>query len=136
MESQKLIFFVLGCRVSRLLTFQAYTSIMAPTFPRFWKYMTPAVLSLAIGMQAPLWYAARAAGMAIIIAVGFLIYSVVALSVDVQENAGKEQENVSAEERARMKSAILRKLRLSGALFVCALCIVGPTAARIIMGYR
>ena len=102
---------------------------------RFWKYLTPAVLCFAIGLQAPLWHAARAAGLMIIIAVGFLIFSAISLQVDISEES-RERKPTETSIQPKSKSDLLRKMRISAALFICAMCLLAPTASRIILQYR
>lgn len=102
---------------------------------RFWKYLTPAVLCFAIGLQAPLWHAARAAGLMLIVSVGFLIFSAISLQVDVHEES-RDKKTPNADAVAKSKSQLLKKMRLSAALFICAACLLAPTAARIILHIR
>lgn len=108
---------------------------MARDKSRFWKYMTPAVLCLAIGLATPLWYAVRAAGLGLLIAVGSFIYGTIAVSVDLREHqANTATTNEGALAREKEKKALLKPLRFAAAAAICAVCLLGPTVFRIVTG--
>ena len=97
--------------------------------------MTPAVLCFAIGMATPLWYAVRAAGLALLFAVGSFIYGSIAASVDMQTyTANKSENNESALAREKERKALLKPLRFAAGAMICAVCLLGPTVFRIMTG--
>ena len=104
---------------------------------RIWKYLTPAVLCFAIGLSSPLWYAARAAALGLIFAVGSLLYGVISVSADSDEIVQRAKEEPDPAKRARVKRAHLKPIRFALGALICALCILGPTAFRIVtrIGY-
>lgn len=105
---------------------------------RQWKYLTPAVLCLSIGLAAPLWYSWRASGLSLLFAVGSFIYATIAINTDIsnerrlkqkiQEQGGDPSELVTTTRKQKMAP-----LRFAAGAALCALCIIAPTLIRIAM---
>lgn len=100
--------------------------------PRFLKYLTPAVLCFAIGLSSPLWYAARASALGLLFAVGSLIYGAISASVDAEDVVKRTKEESDPVKKARMRHSALKPIRFALGAFICSLCLLAPTAYRII----
>ena len=100
---------------------------------RFFKYLTPAVLCFAIGLSSPLWYAARASALGLLFAVGSLIYGAISASVEAEDVAKKSKEESDPIKKARMRRSALKPIRFALGALICSLCLLAPTAYRIIV---
>jgi hypothetical protein len=101
---------------------------------RTWKYVTPAVLCLSIGMATPLWYAVRAAGIVLLFAVASLIYNVISINADMEYERERKSSNTEASVEEKSPKERLAPLRFSAASFICAVSLLAPIVFRIVLG--
>lgn len=114
---------------------------MASGSARLWKYATPAVVCVSVGMAAPMWYAVRLAGLSLLFAVASFIYTTLSLNSDLSEERVEERRRL---ERGVEPSKVPKKtpkqrlapLRFAAAAFLYALCLLIPSVVRIINGAK